>query len=168
MTPKEYAGEMQYLRRLPAAWVLALTAWGEACGEGKKTPTLRDDYVSMLAVMCTARNRVEHPTRWGGDIRRVCLAPWQYSCWNRNDPNVLKLLLLAQDTVAAWRDPEFLLALNLAEGVLNGFIKDDCTQGAQFYYALSISRPPFWDKEPVVETVRIGQHVFGKLGEGKA
>ena len=53
--------------------VMALTMAAEARSDGP---------AGMGAVGCVIRNRVEHPGWWGRDWLGVCLAPWQFSCWN--------------------------------------------------------------------------------------
>ncbi|MBI5120055.1 MAG: cell wall hydrolase [Rhodospirillales bacterium] len=68
--------------------ILARTLWGEARGESK---------AGREAVARVVLNRVAHARAkggrfwWGGDIFSVCLKPWQFSCWNANDPNRAKL-----------------------------------------------------------------------------
>ena len=64
--------------------VLARTIWGEARGEG---------FAGQVAVGWAIRNRVEadlgndgKPDWWGEGYVGVCKAPWQFSCWNKNDP----------------------------------------------------------------------------------
>jgi len=32
--------------------------------------------------------------RWGDAIEGVCMAPWQFSCWNADDPNRGKILAM--------------------------------------------------------------------------
>ena len=58
---------------------LARTVWGEARGEGTE---------GQKAVIHTVFNRFKSG-RWyaGKTIAATCKKPWQYSCWNKNDPN---------------------------------------------------------------------------------
>jgi N-acetylmuramoyl-L-alanine amidase len=61
--------------------VLARTLWGEARGEG---------LAGMVAVAWSIRNRVEDgkdKSWWGEGYTGVCQKPYQFSCWNKNDPN---------------------------------------------------------------------------------
>ena len=63
--------------------VLARTIWGEARGEGKE---------GMEAVASVILNRTEIAKRldgywWGNTIIQVCQKPYQFSCWNKLDPN---------------------------------------------------------------------------------
>jgi spore germination cell wall hydrolase CwlJ-like protein len=61
--------------------ILARTLWGEARGEG---------LAGQIAVAWTIRNRVNDgkaKSWWGEGYAGVCLKPYQFSCWNKNDPN---------------------------------------------------------------------------------
>jgi len=121
--------------------VVARTIWGEARGEGE---------TGMQAVACVIANRVARPGWWGRDWRGVCLAPYQFSCWNTNDPNLAKLSLV---TAA---DPAFAAALEIAAAAVTGQL-GDITNGATNYHTLAIH--PSW-ADAMTETARIGGHVF--------
>ena len=61
--------------------ILARTLWGEARGES---------LAGQIAVAWTIRNRVndgKDKSWWGEGYAGVCQKPYQFSCWNRNDPN---------------------------------------------------------------------------------
>lgn len=61
--------------------ILARTLWGEARGEG---------LAGEIAVAWTIRNRVfdGNPKSWWGEgYAGGGMKPWQFSCWNQNDPN---------------------------------------------------------------------------------
>src|SRR5690349_15270839 len=67
--------------------VLARTLWGEARGEGE---------TGMQAVASVVLNRVALAQErgkywWGNNIIQVCQKPYQFSCWNRSDPNFRQL-----------------------------------------------------------------------------
>ena len=71
------------------------TIWGEARGE-----TMR----GRRAVACVIINRWKSGKWFNGtdanndgveSIAEVCQQPWQFSCWNKNDPNLPKLLAVA-------------------------------------------------------------------------
>jgi len=67
--------------------VLARTIYGEARGE-----TVR----GKEAVACVIMNRVRRAQErggywWGASVEKVCLKPWQFSCWNEHDPNREKI-----------------------------------------------------------------------------
>ena len=131
--------------------VLARTIFGEARGEG---------YEGMEAVACVIINRVKSGVRWWGDtIITVCLKPWQFSCWNANDPNK-KIALEVTKT-----NPVFSMALDIAEKAVAGDW-EDVTNGADHYHAKKMKEPPQWavGKKPVA---KIGNHLFFHLGSWK-
>lgn len=122
--------------------VVARTIWGEARGEG---------YEGMQAVANVIANRVARPGWWGRDWRGVCMAPYQFSCWNANDPNLIKLSTVTTD------DAAFAAAVQIATEAVTGQL-DDITGGAVNYHATSI-QPPAWAADMTV-TAEIGRHVF--------
>jgi N-acetylmuramoyl-L-alanine amidase len=124
----------------PELDALARTLWGEARGEGRR---------GLEAVAAVALNR-RALGRWGADLAAVCRAPWQFSCWNANDPNRAKLL--AVDA----RDPVFALCLEIAAEALAGRLADP-TGGATHYHAAGAS--PRWTRG-LAPCARIGRHVF--------
>ena len=70
--------------------VLARTIWGEARGESS---------AGKVAVAWTIRNRVfdgKEKSWWGEGYAGVCQAPWQFSCWNKTDPNYPFLIAVKQ------------------------------------------------------------------------
>lgn len=121
--------------------ILARTIWGEARGEGAD---------GMQAVANVVVNRVAHPGWWGHTIQEVCQAPWQFSCWNANDPNLIKLLNVDAS------DPAFAVALDIAAQAVDGSLPD-ITGGATNYHAAGIN--PSWAAD-MTETAQIGRHIF--------
>lgn len=123
--------------------VLARTLWGEARGEG---------ITGMTAVACVAMNRANSSIRWWGgpDVRSICLKPFQFSCWNKRDPNRPKLLELTEE------DPIFEQALGIASNAVAGRIIDP-TGGADSYRV--IGAPAHW-AEGLKPTAVIGRHEF--------
>lgn len=124
--------------------VLARTLWGEARGEPA------EGKIAVAWVIC---NRVAKPRWWGRDVISVCRKPWQFSCWNENDPNRTKLLAVTPATES------FLRCIARAAGVLAG-IYTDPTGGATHYLNPHLADPD-WDDGMIV-TARIGRHVFFK------
>nr|WP_134600891.1 cell wall hydrolase [Pseudomonas aeruginosa] len=124
--------------------VLARTLWGEARGEGA---------AGMVAVGWTIRNRAAQPGWWGRAIPTVCQKPYQFSCWNRDDPN-FPYLSGAKQIPAA----QYLQAREAALVVLAGK-QPDPTGGATHYYSTSMSKPPAW-AALARRTVKIGRHIF--------
>ena len=129
--------------------VLARTLWGEARGEGTQ---------GMHAVANVILNRVKIAEKkgkywWGNNIIQVCQKPYQFSCWNRSDPNFKKLQNVDE------KDLYFSTAMRIARRAVMGCL-DDVTKGSTHYHAADIT--PYWVKgEEAVTT--IGNHVFYKL-----
>lgn len=133
--------------REQAVDVLARTLWGEARGE-----TVR----GIEAVAAVVVNRVRAarapggPRWWGVDIVSVCRAPFQFSCWNKNDPNRAKLLAVTE------ADPVFAICRRIAARAVSGALPDP-TGGATHYHARSIL--PRW-AEGKPACAEIGRHLF--------
>lgn len=131
--------------------VLARTLWGEARGEGTD---------GMQAVANVIQNRVAVAEKrgtfwWGNNIIQVCQKPYQFSCWNRSDPNFRKLQSVGEE------DVYFATALRLARRAVIGALTD-ITNGATHYHADTIT--PYWarGKEPCAV---VGRHIFYILVE---
>ncbi len=132
--------------------ILARTMWGEARGDGS---------AGMTAVACVVRNRTKDLLHYGGvygapSYRAVCLARWQFSCWNANDPNLPKL----KAVTAA--DAQFAEAQKIAAAVIAGTTADT-TMGATLYHTTSIPTPAKWGS--VLLTVIIGGQAFYKRND---
>jgi N-acetylmuramoyl-L-alanine amidase len=131
--------------------ILARTLWGEARSEGKE---------SMEAVASVILNRVQVARRhrrywWGNTITQVCLKPYQFSCWNKNDPNYPKLKAVTNE------DMHFMTALRVARRAVLGMVVDK-TGGATHYHTIDIK--PAWVRHEK-PTIRIGRHLFYRLRE---
>jgi N-acetylmuramoyl-L-alanine amidase len=123
--------------------VLIRTLYGEAANESE---------VGQIAVVHVIRNRLLRgpARRFGGTPAEVCQKPWQFSCWNANDPQRPRLLALAQDSATYTR---------LGAVVDKAWALPDSVGGADHYYASYIARPA-WAVSPAYETVRHGVHQF--------
>lgn len=106
----------------------------------------------MMAVACVIANRVKRPGWWGSGWSGVCLKPWQFSAWNRSDPNRQKLMTVTVE------DAQFAQAMSLATQAVDGRLTD-VTNGATHYHARSIL--PAWQKH-MQHTASIGRHEFYK------
>ena len=129
--------------------ILARTLWGEARGES---------LAGMVAVAWTIRNRVNDgkaKSWWGEGYAGVCQAPWQFSCWNKNDPNYP---YLSGEKPIPFR--EFAQARIAADLVIDGK-QPDPTGGATHYYATTMPKPPSWAAK-ATRTLTLGNHVFFK------
>lgn len=112
------------------------TAWAESRGE---------KLVCQIGVIWAIRNRVEMPGWWGGTPKEVCQKPWQFSCWNINDPNLPKLRALTTD------DPEYFHFQQLVLNVFQGSISDP-TRGCTTYKRTGTAASWDWvvDKTPPI------------------
>jgi len=123
--------------------IMARTMWGEARGDHPQ---------GMAAVGSVIMNRVKEAKAKGANASpgSVSLAPWQFSAWNKNDPNRSRMLGVDKS------NKQFSEAVNLAEKIVDGEIPD-ITNGSTFYHTTAIS--PKWAKgeRPIK---KIGSHVF--------
>lgn len=129
--------------------ILARTLWGEARGES---------LAGQVAVAWTIRNRVNDgkaKSWWGEGYADVCQKPYQFSCWNRNDPNYV---YLSGAKPIPFR--EFAQAQIAADQVLADKVADP-TGGATHYYATTMPKPPVWTKG-AYQTLKLGHHIFFK------
>lgn len=126
--------------------VLARTLYGESRGEGT---------IGLTAVACVVMNRVAQPNHQhfgNGDITACCKAPYQFSCWNENDPNLPKLLAVTD------ADPIFAQCLTIAAKAIAGQLSDP-TGGGTYYEVEGTDAA--WSKGHIPCAV-IGQHIFYK------
>lgn len=127
--------------------VLTRTLYGEARGESDE---------GRIAVAWVVKNRAARPSWWGRDIAGVCTAPYQFSCWNKNDPNREKLISLSP------ADPLYQDLSNIASKVVYGEIPDP-TNGATHYKVRGTKAS--WDHATAgMVPVSIGHHDFYRLG----
>lgn len=127
--------------------ILARTLWGEARGES---------LAGQIAVAWTIRNRVNDgkaKSWWGEGYAGVCQTPYQFSCWNKNDPNYAYLSGAKQIPFR-----ELAQARIAADQVIDGKVADP-TSGATHYYAIAMKTPPAWSAK-AKQTIRLGGHVF--------
>tara|TARA_Y100001001_G_scaffold135791_1_gene136908 strand:- start:551 stop:1066 length:516 start_codon:yes stop_codon:yes gene_type:complete len=134
--------------------ILARTIWGEARGEGK---------TGMEAVACVILNRHKRAKEvggywWGNTVIEICQKPYQFSCWNKSDPNRGKLLSVSED------NPYFATALRIARRALLGVLSD-ITKGATHYHTQSVK--PYWMRYMDV-MAHINNHIFYKEKSGAA
>lgn len=126
--------------------VLARTLWGEARGEPVR---------GREAVAAVVMNRVARAARtgrywWGASVIEVCRRPWQFSCWNANDPNAAKCAAITVE------DRNFRICLRIARRAIAGVI-DDPTSGATHYHRRGLLPPWARGRAPSAE---IGEHLF--------
>lgn len=127
-------------------------------GEARNQPVL-----GMVAVLAVLANRLSQRRKsWGSTWTQVCLASWQFSCWNPSDPNYPVLLKLASLLTAGTRtpyDPAFDICGYLADRAVYHEL-DDNTKGATHYFNPAVVAAPAWASPPASRTVVIGDHAF--------
>lgn len=124
---------------------LIRTVWGEARGES---------FEGKKAVAFVVVNRAIKP-QWLNSIHGVCVQPWQFSCWNKSDPN--RAILTGIDVES--NAPAIRSCRNAVDAVLGG--EPDFTNGADHYHADYIAQPDWARGQKVVATV--GRHKFYNL-----
>ncbi|CAG1021765.1 Spore cortex-lytic enzyme [Patescibacteria group bacterium] len=120
---------------------LARTLWGEARGEEK---------AGREAVASVVLNRLKKPRRFGKTIEKVCKKPFQFSCWNSDDPNLHQLKKVDAS------NPIFAECLAIATNAANGNLQDT-TLGADHYHTKGVH--PAWSQGKT-PCVTIGNHLF--------
>ena len=120
---------------------LARTIYGEARGESLS---------GRVAIANVILNRIKRKSWFGKTVKEVCLKPWQFSCWNSNDPNRNKI-----KEVTAF-DKTFKECLTVAELAVLGLLSDN-TRGACHYHNNTVS--PDWARNEPTCAI-IGSHLF--------
>jgi hypothetical protein len=119
---------------------LARTLYGEAEA---------NNAADAKAIAWVVVNRARH-ARWPDSVAEVCLQPFQFSCWNANDPNRARIL--------AARSSWFQRCREIALGVLNGEIADP-TSVSTHYYATFVKQPKWAKgKKPVYRVTHAKNH----------
>ena len=129
-------------------WITAQTVWGEARGESVE---------GRIAVAHVIRNRAllllrQRPKTLEPYVL-VCKMPWQFSCWNANDPNRALLEALSLRNLA------FAACLHVAVDVLSGQEASPVGHARHYFNPAAVAKIPAWaqGKTPVVS---IGHHDF--------
>jgi len=123
---------------------MARTLFGEARGE----PTQGKEAVASVIL-----NR-SRSGRYPSNIADVCLQSFQFSCWNKNDPNRPKMLALKPKS-----DKNFDECLAAADRVIRGLVPDR-TDGALHYHTKSV-KPKWVAASPKARiSAIIGNHIF--------
>lgn len=130
----------------PDVDILARTIYGEARGESIS---------GMEAVASVVLNRAAFSKRrghywWGNTVGEVCRQPWQFSCWNKNDPNYRKVTSVSDTDIV------FCICRRIAHRALAGLL-EDATGGATHYHTRN-SRPN-WSVGHI-PCAEIGHHFF--------
>jgi len=132
--------------------ILARTIFGEARCEYNYS---QGGLASLIAVGNVVMNRLQSPKRFGASLKEVCQKPWQFSCWNENDP--VRKMITADDV-----DGDFIFRIcqDVAIGVA---LQDwpDLTKGSDHYHA-NYCHPRL--ANPKKLQLKIGRHHFYRLG----
>lgn len=120
-------------------WITASTIWGEARGE-----PVEGQYAVAHVILNRSVRRKLSPAQ-------VCQQPWQFSCWLKNDPNMMKMLMLDLG------NPVFCRLVRIALEVLSGYHASNVGSAAH-YYADSIVAPAWAVGQTPV--AHIGHHLF--------
>lgn len=126
--------------------VLTGTLYGEARGCSE---TAQQDVAQAIL------NR--YHSGWGSSVKSVCLAPWQFSCWNSADPNRAKILEAYHTDPVVWEH-----LLKIACQALAGN-NPNRIGGADSYFARTMRNKPYWAKAPAVQTYVDDAHVFWRV-----
>lgn len=141
---------LRELSKMTDEELLARLVWGEARGESLD---------GQIAVANVVMNRVKSGKYGGvGGVKGVCLKPWQFSCFNANDPN-LKLML---EPYGGHDSSTFKQCLMVAKMILAGLCRDN-TIGSTHYFnpdVVSGGWPKSWNRKTMVKKTTIGRHVF--------
>jgi len=128
-----------------AHW-MALTMWGEARNQGEE---------GMRAVGHVIANRRAAKTH-GTYVTDTVSAAWQFSCWNKNDPNRAMMLAIEDLPEGGAAHRQWLAAKRIAAEVLAGRSADP-TGGALFYHTTAVH--PAWSRG-ITPVTQIGDHLF--------
>lgn len=135
--------------------IFARTIYGEARGEYEN---FEGGISALIAVGNVIMNRLKAQSWYGGTIQEICLKPWQFSCWNKGDPN--RALLIESQI----RDPVFTVCYRVATKVA---LEEwpDLTKGSDHYHAVTLPVFPAWARERKPK-VRVARHIFYQLTKG--
>jgi spore germination cell wall hydrolase CwlJ-like protein len=128
-----------------ARW-MALTMWGEARGQGEE---------AMRAVGHVIDNRRRAGIH-GAYVTDTVSEAFQFSCWNRDDPNREAMLNIDSLRPGSRDHRQWLLARSIADRIMAGRSADP-TGGALFYHSVDVA--PAWSAG-IVPVRQIGDHLF--------
>lgn len=122
--------------------LLARLIFGEARGSSREL---------KIAVAQTALNRTKNKKC---SLEGVILQPYQFSCFNKNDPNYNKVWNPEKYEIKAWKE-----CLELAKEILDNKYQD-LSQGANHYHTDKVN--PNWakDRKPLF---KVGNTLFYRI-----
>jgi spore germination cell wall hydrolase CwlJ-like protein len=130
--------------------IFARTIYGEARGEYATS-----GLAALIAVGNVVMNRLTQKSWYGASIREVCQKPWQFSCWNPNDPNQR---LLTGDVLV---DPIYQICWNVADRLASEQWPY-LTKGSDHYHTIALIPLPKWSRGKTPQ-LRLGEHLFYRL-----
>jgi len=125
---------------------MALTMWGEARSGGE---------AAMRAVGHVIENR-RRVGRHGRYATETVSQAWQFSCWNKGDPNRQAMLDIDRLRPGTREHDMWVASKRLAAEILAGRSADP-TGGALFYHTTAVA--PRWSRG-VEPSAFIGGHLF--------
>ena len=131
--------------------IVVCTVYGEARAEPSE---------GQIAVAWVIRHRQQ--AKPGATLTGVCLAPWQFSCWNpaggAKNAAVVAALVRRMAAGEAITDPAAVQTAFLVHGVLKGYLPDP-VKGATHYHTVSLQPRPKWAQaiQPIAQK---GSHLF--------
>ncbi|HEX8620973.1 MAG TPA: cell wall hydrolase [Allosphingosinicella sp.] len=143
--PAAEAAAAEEIDVVDAHW-MALTMWGEARSGGE---------AAMRAVGHVIDNRRRSGAH-GTYATETVSEAWQFSCWNKGDPNYRAILNVDSLRPDSGDHAMWLAAKRVAEEILAGRSADP-TGGALFYHTAAVS--PRWSAGLAPVSV-IGGHLF--------
>lgn len=127
---------------LPPEAVFAMTLWGECRGESIQAKTV---IASVILNRASKRGWMNGglpmtvPLR--ERVKAVCLTSRQFSCWNLDDPNSLKMWLpLKHDSRVVWDE-----CVLIAAASLDGMFRNQ-SMGADHYHSIPTDLKNKWPK----------------------
>ncbi len=132
--------------------LLALNIYGEARGESTE---------GKIAVGSVVLERVDHRDWDGKTVHEVCLKPYQFSCFNSNDPNRGKLLHIAEQwDIAIAINPVLNDCYCVASGLIDGIIPRTpaIADAHATQYLRTDHTAPWVDK--MKKVAEVGRHSF--------
>lgn len=132
--------------------IMARTLYGEARGEYTRAD---GGLAALIAVGNVIMNRLIKGGWFGRTVEEVCLKPFQFSCWNKSDPNYEMIRAAPLD------EPILAVCHGVAGHLLCGQWPD-ITGGCDHYYSRLLKEPPYWAKGKSPQRL-VGQHLFFKL-----
>lgn len=112
------------------------------------------DVDDAIAIACVVMNRVTL-RNWPNDVEEVCLQPFQFSCWNSNDPNRARIMK-AKATKGTW----FAKCIEIATAAVDGKLPDT-TKRSTHYHTPAVK--PAWSKKKTPAYVTNGHRFFNDI-----